>query len=259
MDIKEGDIENIWRRERKKGNAQPLWWIKLNGKSKRYPRMQTVYIKWAPKKPKKHKNMIHCNGDVEKCTDDDPAKKGRCQKDKWRKFPKRRFDQTHYSMPARPSNARGPESFRGVNGLSSDVGVSDRKCGWRPGGTLSGCDGCQPGMFAVALRARSSLLEFNTGEAMLKASSVSWLSSSRCRFSTSLAKIASSGRSASCSCSSSVLFVSTIEGASVSGSPDSFDVLSSVSFSRVSSASLESSTSALRSVNARQFGHWNIG
>lgn len=58
-----------------------------------------------------------------------------------------------------------------------------------------------------------------------------------------------------------MLLVSTAEGASVPGcSEEWLDALSSVaSFSRFSSASFESSTSALRSVNARQLGHWNIG
>lgn len=107
-----------------------------------------------------------------------------------------RSEATNYGIPARPSKAKGPESFRGVNGLSSDVGVSDRSCDGRPDGTLSGCVGCHPGMLIVALRARSSVLELGAGEAELRVSSVCW-SSCRWRFSTLSAKFSSSARSPS--------------------------------------------------------------
>lgn len=82
-----------------------------------------------------------------------------------------------YGIPARPSNASGPESLRGVNGFSSDVsertGVSARRCACRPGGTFRGWVGCHPGMFTVALRARSSLLVLGAGDGELRVSSVS--------------------------------------------------------------------------------------
>lgn len=175
----------------------------------------------------------------------------------------RRIENPFQDIPARPSKASGPESLRGVIGLSSDVsermGVSDRSCEGRARGTLSGWVGCQPGILMVALRARSSLLESGAGELELWLSGISVTGvspSSRIgRFSTLVGR---STPSALLPCSPVEFGKFAGDCISDRGGPRSTAAdPSSLSFSP--SCSLESSTSALRSVNARQLGHWNMG